>query len=531
MCLPEARRRASKFPRRRQSYNAALWQAMRRSTLATALLLLAQADAACMSGMSCSGSSGYGWKCNNMVNNGNDDYCCCTNTAYNSGKFCSLESDCLGSAAAAGPPPPSPSPPPACTDLDNGATDMSNDPCSWYVQNSRWGCGVYDDSDFSSNTMCCACGGGCTDLDNGATDTGNDPCSWYVQNNQACGNYDDADFSSNTMCCACGRGSSPDVPHSDCTTGCGDPGLSRTGAPAVAGRCYRCYNPTWIPFNCPAGTDYRYNANGLLLQQDDCCDKRSCTFPPRAPPPPSPSPPPPPPPSPSPPPPQPSSPSPPPPPSPSPPPSPCACDTVSVALTGAAYGTQSSRAGQYTKMSATQGGRSVYSYAHAFRTEYLYFWADYSNWRVGSDYTSPGAGLQSTSNANTPCPENEGDSWQYYDGSSWQSGGVQVQCTGPSPPPPPPSPSPPPPPSPLPPTTTRAALDAGPSNVETGSDSSSMGAIIGGAGEQTAPPCNLARDLARRPHGLHRSPHPPPGTPLAAWRSVAYWSAPASTPR
>ena len=199
---------------------------MRRSTLATALLLLVQADAACMSGMSCSGSIGYGWKCNNMVNDGNDNYCCCTNTAYNSGKFCSLESDCLGSAAAAGPPPPSPSPPPACTDLDNGATDNMNDACSDYLGYSSW-----------------------------------------------CGNYDDADFSSNTMCCACGGGSSPDVPHSDCTTGCGDPGLSRTGAPAVAGRCYRCYNPTWMPFNCPAGTDYRYDANGLLLQQDDCCDK------------------------------------------------------------------------------------------------------------------------------------------------------------------------------------------------------------------------------------------------------------------
>ena len=34
-------------------------------------------------------------------------------------------------------------------------------------------------------------------------------------------------------------------------------------------------------------------------------------------------------------------------------------------------------------------------------------------------------------------------------------------------------------------------LNTGPSNVETGSDSSSMGPIIGGAGEQTAPPCNL----------------------------------------
>ena len=71
-------------------------------------------------------------------------------------------------------------------------------------------------------------------------------------------------------------------------------------------------------------------------------------------------------------------------------------------------------------------------------------------------------------------------------------------------------------------------LNTGPSNVETGSDSSSMGPIIGGAGEQTAPPCNLARARARRPHdGLHR---PPPGTQLAAWRSLAHWSAPASTP-
>ena len=33
----------------------------------------------------------------------------------------------------------------------------------------------------------------------------------------------------------------------------------------------------------------------------------------------------------------------------------------------------------------------------------------------------------------------------------------------------------------------KALTDAGPSNVETGSDSSSMGPIIGGAGEQTAP--------------------------------------------
>ena len=63
------------------------------------------------------------------------------------------------------------------------------------------------------------------------------------------------------------------------------------------------------------------------------------------------------------------------------------------------------------------------------------------------------------------------------------------------------------------------ALNAGASNVETGSDSSSMGPIIGGAGEQTAPPCNLARALARRPHGLH--PAPPPAPPRHTVGGVA----------
>ena len=122
---------------------------MRRSSLATALLLLVQADASCLSGSSCAGSSGSGWNCNNMLN-GN---CCCTNTAYNSGKFCSSASDCTGSIAVASPSSPS-----ACTDRTNGATDRTDGGCSTYT-NPNW-CGGYDDTDFSSNTMCCACGGG-----------------------------------------------------------------------------------------------------------------------------------------------------------------------------------------------------------------------------------------------------------------------------------------------------------------------------------------------------------------------------------
>ena len=62
----------------------------------------------------------------------------------------------------------------------------------------------------------------------------------------------------------------PTIPHPDCTTACGDPGWSNTGAPAVAGRCYKCYSPSGTSFNCPSA-DYRYDGNGLLLQKDECC--------------------------------------------------------------------------------------------------------------------------------------------------------------------------------------------------------------------------------------------------------------------
>ena len=48
-----------------------------------------------------------------------------------------------------------------CIDTDNGAVDVDpwNDACKDYIGNTHW-CGNYDDNDFTSNTMCCACGGG-----------------------------------------------------------------------------------------------------------------------------------------------------------------------------------------------------------------------------------------------------------------------------------------------------------------------------------------------------------------------------------
>ena len=45
-----------------------------------------------------------------------------------------------------------------CKDTANGAKDSYNDGCEWYDKNPR-GCGKYDDGDFKSNDMCCACGG------------------------------------------------------------------------------------------------------------------------------------------------------------------------------------------------------------------------------------------------------------------------------------------------------------------------------------------------------------------------------------
>ena len=56
-------------------------------------------------------------------------------------------------------------PVPGCTDLDGAATNTNGDGCSWYgavslEMRSTWRCGQLDDTDFTSSTMCCGCGGG-----------------------------------------------------------------------------------------------------------------------------------------------------------------------------------------------------------------------------------------------------------------------------------------------------------------------------------------------------------------------------------
>ena len=53
----------------------------------------------------------------------------------------------------------------------------------------------------------------CTDVDNQATDMNGNGCSYYDENRQKCGNYDvntDAMvFDAKTMCCACKGGEMP----------------------------------------------------------------------------------------------------------------------------------------------------------------------------------------------------------------------------------------------------------------------------------------------------------------------------------
>ena len=132
------------------------------------------------------------------------------------------------SMAAADLPPSPPPSSPGCADTSGDAVDRYGDHCWEYVAYPGW-CGQYDDDDFDSRTMCCACGGGvaasdvpppnpppppmCVDNDNGGllTDVDGESCASYIYT-FFCGNYDDEDFSSETMCCDCGGGMRPPSP-------------------------------------------------------------------------------------------------------------------------------------------------------------------------------------------------------------------------------------------------------------------------------------------------------------------------------
>ena len=80
-----------------------------------------------------------------------------------------------------------------CADTDNGAVDAYGDGCDGYTSFPSW-CNGYDDDDFISSEMCCACGGGETSAlpvstceDDSACNFGAEGDCQYLDCNGDCG--------------------------------------------------------------------------------------------------------------------------------------------------------------------------------------------------------------------------------------------------------------------------------------------------------------------------------------------------------
>ena len=63
------------------------------------------------------------------------------------------------------------------------------------------------------------------------------------------------------------------VPDPACTTECGAPGWSNTGAGAAAGTCHKCWS-TSLWSDCPSGTHHVNDG----ITYDDCCNTLSCSI-------------------------------------------------------------------------------------------------------------------------------------------------------------------------------------------------------------------------------------------------------------
>ena len=225
-----------------------------------------------------------------------------------------------------------------CIEGDGAATDPYGDSCAAYHANPSW-CGGYDDDDFTSASMCCACGGGsdtrspsasptltvapsmtasptslvacyetcfgytceywmghgyscevlevsygcgcsgcdceaygvvddgCVDTEDSATDSFGDSCADYVSYPSWCGGYDDGDFSSTSMCCACGGGTDTQSPTASPTMSVAP---SLTASPTVLHSCYE----TCFGYTCEYWVDYGYSC--ATLEGTYACDCAGC---------------------------------------------------------------------------------------------------------------------------------------------------------------------------------------------------------------------------------------------------------------
>ena len=98
------------------------------------------------------------------------------------------------------------------------------------------------------------------------------------------------------------------------------------------------------------------------------------------------------------------------------------CTTQNVVVSGTA-GQQSTRMGMFeVQPTLTSGGKAVYKNSNG---EYLYYWPEYSYWRIGSDYKKADAGVTSNSKTDTTCPQ-DSSSWEEYVDGSWKASSITV---------------------------------------------------------------------------------------------------------
>ena len=125
---------------------------------------------------------------------------------YDSDSF-SSDDMCCGCGAGSTGAAPSPS---TCL-----ATCYGHSCEYWLGENSTHTCGIMESGYFGCDCTGCDC---CIDTDHGATDPFGDGCEDYAANPGWCGEYDSGTFSSNGMCCGCGGGFFSAAPSAAPTT-------------------------------------------------------------------------------------------------------------------------------------------------------------------------------------------------------------------------------------------------------------------------------------------------------------------------
>jgi hypothetical protein len=99
-----------------------------------------------------------------------------------------------------------------CADTEADARDEWGNDCTMYDDYPNT-CGAGDTDTFVAADLCCSCGGGstagqstCEDTAGEGLDSDGFGCNWYDNNPADCELFDDDDFKSAEMCCACGGG-------------------------------------------------------------------------------------------------------------------------------------------------------------------------------------------------------------------------------------------------------------------------------------------------------------------------------------